>query len=540
VTCCAKGSLRCVLLAAAAAAAFAVNVVHAGLPVQAQRVAGGFDSPVDIASTGAGRLLVVEQPGTIRLLRNDVLQPAPFLDIRPLVAYGGERGLLGIALHPQFAVNGRFYVDYTRVADGATVIAAFRVSAANPDVADAASRSELLTIAQPFENHNGGALRFGPDGYLYIGMGDGGSANDPGNRAQNPQELLGKMLRIDVDGVAPYAIPADNVYAVSHLGRPEIWALGVRNPWRFSFDRATGDLYIGDVGQDTTEEIDFLPRGTPSGANLGWRFFEGMSCTMLDPCPPGLLSFTWPILTYGHDQGCAVTGGVVYRGSAVPVMQGRYLYADFCSGRMWSAGRDRDGNWQTEILLETGQQPTTFGEDSDGEVYWADMRDGSLYRLAALPAAAVAVEYYNAALGHYFLTAFPEEAAALDAGAFGGAWKRTGFGFAVAPPADTGAVDVCRFFGTPHVGPNTHFYTGNAQECAALQGNALWTYEGTAFRMRMPASDSCAAPLHPVYRLYNNPSTLAAVNHRFTTDGATYSAMREAGWLGEGVAFCAN
>jgi len=513
---------------------------EAALPVQAQLVASGLPSPTDIVSTRRGSdLFVVDQSGLIRIVRDGAVLPAPFLDVRSLVSFGGERGLLGLALHPQYAVNGRFFVDYTRAGDGATVIAAFRVSA-NPDVADPASRVELLTIAQPFENHNGGALRFGPDGYLYIGMGDGGSGNDPGKRAQNPNELLGKMLRIDVDGGAPYAIPPTNVYASTGGGRPEIWASGVRNPWRFSFDRATGDLYIADVGQDTTEEIDFLPRGTASGANLGWRIFEGMRCTSLDPCPPGLLAFTWPVLTYDHDQGCSITGGFVYRGRAVPVMQGRYAYADFCSGRMWSAARDRDGVFQTEILLETGHQITTFGEDANGELYWADARSGRLYRLAADPAAPVAVEYYNAALGHYFLTAFPEEAAALDAGAFNGAWQRTGYAFPVWPPQDAGTVDVCRFFGVPHVGPNSHFYTGQAAECAILMANRLWTFEGNAFRMRLPANDACPAGTRPVYRLYNNPTTVANVNHRYTLDGATYIAMRAAGWTGEGVAMCAK
>ena len=233
-----------------------------------------------------------------------------------------------------------------------------------------------------------------------------------------------------------------------------------------------------------------------------------------------------------------MTGGVVYRGSAVPVMQGRYVYADYCTGRMWTMARDRDGAWRSEVLLETGHQIGTFGEDSAGEVYWSDLRSGNVYRLAALPSAPIAVEYFNASLGHYFITAFPEEAMTLDGGALGGAWKRTGFAFPVIPPGDASAVDVCRLFGTPHVGPNTHFYTGNATECASLRTSPLWMFEATAFRMRMPADDACPASLRPVYRLYSNPTTLAGVNHRYTTDGATYNAMRAAGWIGEGVAFC--
>jgi glucose/arabinose dehydrogenase len=526
-------------LLVAALASIAAAVAPAALPVRAELVAGGAAAPVDIVSArdGAAQLFIVEQGGVIRILRDGVMLGTPFLDVRSLVSFGGERGLLGLAFHPKYAVNGRFYVDYTRAGDGATVIASYRVSASNRDVADPASRLDLLTVAQPYDNHNGGALRFGRDGYLYIGMGDGGSANDPGNRAQNPQELLGKILRIDIDAATPYAIPPGNVYA-NGGGRPEIFASGVRNPWRFSFDRAAGDLYIGDVGQDTQEEIDFLPWPLADGVNFGWRVVEGTRCTGLTggvPCNSA--TFTPPILTYDHAQGCSVTGGVVYRGRKVPVLYGRYVYADYCAGTMWSAARDRDGRWQSEPILSTGHQVTTFGEDSDGEVYWADMRRGEIHRLAPT-AAPIAVEYFNAALGHYFLTAFVEEAAALDAGAQGGAWTRTGFAFQVWNADDPDAVDVCRFFGTPNIGPNTHFYTGHPQECGGLRSNPLWTYEGIGFRMRLPVNDSCPALTRPVYRLYNNPTTVAAVNHRYTTDGAVYNAMRAAGWIGEGVALC--
>jgi len=519
-----------------------VPAAHAALPVAPQLVAGGFASPIDIVATGEGpgQLFVVEQGGTIRILRNGAVAATPFLDVRNLIASGGERGLLGLALHPDFAHNGRFFVNYTRAGDGATVIASFTVSAANRNVADPSSRRELLTIAQPFENHNGGALRFGPDGYLYIGMGDGGSGNDPDNRAQNPLDLLGKILRIDVDAAPPYGIPPGNAFASPGQGRMEIWALGLRNPWRFSFDRVTGDLYIGDVGQNEVEEVDFVPRGTAGGLNFGWRVMEGDRCTGLGGgAPCNSLAYTPPVATYEHNEGCSVTGGFAYRGSAVPVMQGRYVFGDFCSGRMWTMSRDRDGRWQKEILLNTGHQIAAFGEDSAGELYWSDLAGGKIYRLAANAAAPLAIEYFNAALGHYFMTAFAEEAAALDAGALGGAWKRTGFAFPVARASDTSAVDVCRLFGTPNVGPNTHFYTGNPQECASLRANPLWMFEGMAFRIHMPLNDACPATLRPVYRLYNNPATLAAVNHRFTADGATYSAMRAQGWIGEGVAFCA-
>jgi hypothetical protein len=324
-------------------------------------------------------------------------------------------------------------------------------------------------------------------------------------------------------------------------GRPEIFASGLRNPWRFSFDRVTGDLYIGDVGQNAVEEIDFLAKGQGAGANFGWRVMEGNACTNPGVGPPcGAAVFTPPVLTYDHSQGCSVTGGVVYRGRKVPVLYGRYLYGDYCSGRLWAAARDRDGVWQTEVILETGHRIGTIGEDDDGEVYWSDLREGAIHRLAADPAAPIAIEYFNATLGHYFLTAFPEEAAALDGGAFAGAWRRSGYAFAVWNANDPGTVDVCRFFGKPGVGPNSHFYTGFAQECAMLAASPLWIYEGVAFRMRLPANDACAPSTRPVYRLYNNPATLVQVNHRFTVDGATYNAMRAAGWIGEGVAFCAQ
>ena len=533
---------HCLLAASASLAVLAATTAVAALPVKSELVVAGAESSIDIARAGDGsaQLYVADQSGRIRILRNGAFLATAFLDIRSLVAFGGEQGLLGVAFHPQFASNGMFYVDYTRAGDGATVVASFQVSAADPDRADPASRTELLKIAQPYANHNGGGLRFGPDGYLYIGMGDGGSGNDPENRAQNPQELLGKMLRIDVDGVAPYAIPSGNPFA-SGGGRPEIFATGLRNPWRFSFDRATGDLYIGDVGQDVVEEIDFLAKGQGAGANFGWRVMEGNRCTNLGGGPAcNAAAFTPPILTYDHGQGCSVTGGVVYRGRNVPVLYGRYLYADYCSGRLWTAARDRNGVWQTEVLLETGHQIGTFGEDSEGEVYWSDLQHGAIHRLIPDPAISVAIEYFNAALGHYFLTAFPEEAAALDGGAFAGAWKRTGYGFVVWNDTDPDAVPVCRFFGKPGVGPNSHFYTGYPQECAGLKANPLWTFEGIGFLMRVAVNDACPPITRPVYRLYNDPPTLAQVNHRFTADGTTFDAMRGAGWIGEGVAFCAK
>ncbi len=523
-------------------AALAAGAAAAVLPVRAELVVTGAAAPVDIVAApgDASRLFVVEQGGRIRILRNGAFAATPFLDVASLIATGGERGLLGLAFHPQYATNGRFFVDYTRASDGATVIAAYRVSTATLDRADPASAQVLLTIAQPFENHNGGALRFGPDGYLYIGMGDGGSANDPGNRAQDPNELLGKLLRIDVDGGTPYASPPDNAFVASGLGRPEIFALGLRNPWRIGFDRVTGDLYIGDVGQDRAEEIDFPLRGAPAGANFGWRVVEGNRCTGLSGAKCPSPQYVAPILTYEHGPGCSVTGGVVYRGKRVPALYGRYLYGDYCSGQIFAAVRDADGQWRAEQVLDADQRIGTFGEDADGEVYWSDLASGALYRMAADTVTPVAIEYFNAALGHYFLTAFPVEGAALDAGAFGGAWRRTGFGFGVFTAGEPATVGVCRFFGVPGRGPNSHFYTGDAAECAGLEANPLWRFEANAFAARMPQAGACPATTRPVYRLYNNPATVADVNHRFTTDGATYAAMQAAGWIGEGVAMCAK
>jgi len=247
----------------------------------------GLQNPVDIANArdGSGRLFIVEQPGRIRVTKNGQLMPTPFLDLTALVQFGGEQGLLGLAFHPDFRDNGLLFVNYTRRDDGATVVARYRVSVSDPDRADPASAVQLLLIPQPFANHNGGALKFGPDGYLYVATGDGGSANDPGNRAQNTFEWLGKLLRIDVDRGAPYAIPPGNPFASGTSGRPEVWAYGLRNPWRIAFDRQTGDLYIADVGQDVVEEIDFLPAGTGAGANFGWHVMEGSRCTALDGGP---------------------------------------------------------------------------------------------------------------------------------------------------------------------------------------------------------------------------------------------------------------
>jgi glucose/arabinose dehydrogenase len=344
-------------------------------------VVGGLQRPLDLAFApdGTDRLFVIEQAGKIQVVQNGQLLPEPYLDITSRVgSQGNEQGLLGLAFHPRYAENGFFYVNYTDL-NGDTVIARFQVSSDSPDRADPGSEKRLLSIAQPFQNHNGGAVAFGPDGYLYLGLGDGGSAGDPQGNGQSLDTLLGKILRIDVDNGDPYAIPPGNPFAAGG-GRAEIWAYGLRNPWRFSFDRLTGDLYIGDVGQNQIEEIDFLPVSSPGGANFGWDFFEGSSA--YEGAPPPDLQAIPPVAEYSHEMGCSVTGGVVYRGSRLPEWQGIYLFGDYCSGLVWGLARDAQGNWQNQMLFVNVGRITSFGQDEQGEVYLVD-QGGIVYVLEA-------------------------------------------------------------------------------------------------------------------------------------------------------------
>jgi glucose/arabinose dehydrogenase len=316
------------------------------------------------------------------------VQPGAFLDLAPLISCCGERGLLGIAFHPQYAANRFFFVDYTNTA-GNTVIARYQASAGNADLADPGSGVILLTIPQPFSNHNGGQLQFGPDGYLYIGMGDGGSANDPMCNGQRDDTLLGKFLRIDVDqnvGTAPFfGIPPSNPFAAAGPPADKVWAKGLRNPWRFSFDRATGDLYIADVGQSAREEIDFQPRASTGGENYGWKIMEGTLCGAggSSGCPGGVPpcnspSFKAPLYEYGHAGGGNCTGtvisGYVYRGAAFPQLAGVYFYGDYCFGSLFGNG---------QMLAPSVPQLTTFGEDAAGELYLGT-EDGRLSRIASL------------------------------------------------------------------------------------------------------------------------------------------------------------
>lgn len=329
----------------------------------------------------AERLFVVEQGGLVRIFRNDVLLARPFLDLSSQVVCCNERGLLSMAFHPAYAQNGLFYASYTNT-QGDTRIVRYQVSASDPDSADPASAMVILAHEQPYSNHNGGLVLFGPDGMLYVGLGDGGSGGDPENRAQNLDSLLGKLLRIDVSGSAPYTVPADNPFAGNPNARPEIWAYGLRNPWRFSFDRTTGDLYIADVGQDSREEVNVQPAGSGGGENYGWRIMEGTACFDPPECSPAGL--TLPAIDYGRSAGaCAVTGGYVYRGSALPILSGRYLYSDYCAGWVKSFtslnGRALDPvDWTAE--LGPGPGVTSFGQDNQGELYIMTAA-GSLYRI---------------------------------------------------------------------------------------------------------------------------------------------------------------
>ncbi|HQU83808.1 MAG TPA: PQQ-dependent sugar dehydrogenase [Pyrinomonadaceae bacterium] len=335
----------------------------------------GLSRPVLIrsANDGTGRLFILQQGGLIRVLQPGATTPTDFINLSSKitvpVSVGDERGLLGLTFHPQFATNGYFFVNYTRVGDGVTVIARYTASN-NNTTADIATERVILTITQPFSNHNGGMIDFGPDGNLYIGMGDGGSANDPGARAQNINELLGKFLRItpDVSGNnanPPYTVPADNPY-VGVAGADEIYAIGIRNPWRWSFDRGgTNQLWAGDVGQNNIEEFDIITRG----ANYGWRVYEGTTCTNLDPalCAGGgsPITQTPPLFTYTHTGGrCSITGGYVYRGTQGALPNGAYTYADYCSGEIWYWF-----NNTSTLLTDTTRSVVSFGEDQDGEIY---------------------------------------------------------------------------------------------------------------------------------------------------------------------------
>jgi uncharacterized protein (TIGR03437 family) len=348
--------------------------------IQLQPVVTGLSSPVLVtnARDSSNRIFIVERSGRIKVVQPGATTATDFLNITTKIVSGGEQGLLGLAFHPKYKTNRKFYVNYTRNSDGATVISEFQANATNRNVADTTERI-LLTISQPYSNHNGGMIEFGPDGFLYIGMGDGGSGNDPQNYAQNIESLLGKFLRIDVDrteGALQYGIPPDNPFAGATPGRDEIYAVGVRNPWRWSFDRLSGQLYAGDVGQNVREWVHRIERGK----NYGWATWEGTRCNTSKP--PGspectALPLIQPFLEYDHSAGrCSITGGNVYRGARVTFAQGAYIYADYCTGEIWQFL-----NGQNALVQDTAFNISSFGEDEGGEIYVSDLNGGRVLRL---------------------------------------------------------------------------------------------------------------------------------------------------------------
>jgi glucose/arabinose dehydrogenase len=342
-------------------------------------LASNLGAITSIAHASDARLFLTTQRGQVLIWDGTQILPQPFLDLRSLVSCCGERGLLSIAFHPHYAQNGFFFVDYTDV-NGNSVVARYSASASDANRADASSGKVILTQLQPYANHNGGELQFGPDGFLYIGFGDGGSQGDPNGNGQSLGTWLAKILRIDVDHGDPYAVPPSNPYAHGGSALPEIWAQGLRNPWRFSFDRQTGDLWIADVGDSSYEEVDFQPAGSAGGENYGWRVMEGAHCYHTNACSQSGL--TPPVSEYTHASGCSITGGYVYRGNSFPRMSGIYVFGDYCSGTIWGLSQGR-----TRVLLSNTKVPvTTFGEDAAGELY-IGTDDGRLLRVIDDPGA---------------------------------------------------------------------------------------------------------------------------------------------------------
>jgi glucose/arabinose dehydrogenase len=337
---------------------------------------------------GSGRLFVATKAGQVRVVRDGVVDPDPMLDITGLVSTGGEQGLLGIAVHPGFPADPRIVVDYTDV-NGDTVVASYRLDPADPDRLEPTTPTVILTVDQPYANHNGGAIAFGPDGYLYIGLGDGGSGGDPHENGEHLDTLLAKILRLDIDSPGgsggAYAIPPGNPFTNVDGARPEIWLTGLRNPWRFSFDRATGDLWIGDVGQGAWEEVDLAPSGV-GGLDFGWDRMEGAHCFEPETgCPTEGL--TLPVTEYGHEEGCTIIGGTVYRGSAQALLAGGYVFGDYCSGRLWAIAGGAlappaGGGFVPTRVGTAGAGLAGFGEDEAGELYAANL-DGTVSRVVA-------------------------------------------------------------------------------------------------------------------------------------------------------------
>lgn len=351
--------------------------------------ASGKSTIADIGSAGDNRLFIVQQNGVIHILRpNGIYDAKPFLNLTDRVGYASdsERGLLGIAFHPQFATNGYFYLDYTNK-QGHTHVSRFRVKQDSADVGDPTSEVVLLVVNQPFANHNGGQIAFGHDDYLYVSLGDGGAGADPQNNGQNKKALLGKLLRIDVNRTENgknYAIPPDNPFVGNPDFAPEIWAWGLRNAWRFSFDRATNDMWIADVGQDKFEEVNFQPAASKGGENYGWRCYEASANFNINGCS-AKTNYVFPVFEYPHNNntgGCSITGGFVYRGKLWEKMKGYYFFADYCTGNVWATKRKTDGTFETASFGKLGKDYSTFGQDADGEILIAEY-GGKISRLTS-------------------------------------------------------------------------------------------------------------------------------------------------------------
>ena len=364
---------------------FTTSIIYGQVKIQLKSKGNGFIKPVDISHAGDDRLFISEQRGQIHILRPDgSIDPTPFLNIQSQVkSSGNEQGLLGLVFHPDYATNGYFFVNYITQA-GSTHVSRFQVDSLNPDLANITSEEVLLSIIQPFTNHNAGDLNFGPDGYLYIATGDGGSGGDPQNNGQKGLSLLGKILRIDVDNETPYAIPANNPFVNDTSVKDEIWSLGWRNPWRFSFDRQTGDMWVADVGQGDFEEVSFEAANSTGGLNFGWRCLEGANIFNATNCGQ-ISAYEPPIFEYKHsfNVGSSITGGYVYRGSNYPILQGHYIFGDYNSGQVWTLYSNGNGGWDTtqQGALFGRDRLSTFGEDVNGELYVADHKSGTIYQI---------------------------------------------------------------------------------------------------------------------------------------------------------------
>ncbi|MBK9272092.1 MAG: PQQ-dependent sugar dehydrogenase [Saprospiraceae bacterium] len=358
--------------------------------IRLTQVTGNLSLPVYLTHAGDDRIFVIEKQGRIRIIQNGILLPDPYLNIVSKVnSRGNEQGLLGMAFHPDYASNGKFYVNYSAQGAGNTIVAEYLVRPNNPNKADSLSERILINIPQPYGNHNGGCIKFGMDRYLYIGMGDGGSGGDPQNYAQNPKSLLGKMLRIDVDTTVGYKIPPSNPFVGSLSLLPEIWSIGLRNPWRFSFDRLTGDQWIGDVGQGEWEEINFQASNSSGGENYGWRCYEGDATFNLNGCAPRN-TYVFPVIAYKGDEsvlGCSVTGGYVYRADSCSYLYGKYIYGDYCSGIVWGLDRQSDTSFNNQrMYTHTRFRLSSFGEDHAGNLYLVDIGtggpNGAIFRIS--------------------------------------------------------------------------------------------------------------------------------------------------------------